>query len=122
MPGMPNLVQAHREIEMTVRSAQKWCDYMEETIDELVTEKIILEKFRNILMNYFKYTAYNLVAAQEAQCLMVKMGCRDELKEELEYDNEVLLWRSCVMCFGSLLCIRSVFTCILKYCLWIHRE
>ena len=91
MPGMPNLVQAHREIEMTVRSAQKWCDYMEETIDELVTEKIILEKFRNILMNYFKYTAYNLVAAQEAQCLMVKMGCRDELKEELEYDNEVLL-------------------------------
>ncbi len=85
------MVKAHSQVEMTVRTAQKWCDYMEETIDELITEKVIVEKFKNILMNYFKYTAYNLVAAQEAQCLMMKMGCRDELKEELEYDNEVVL-------------------------------
>lgn len=85
------LNQIHNQIEVTNRTVTKWIENMTDTVDELITEKIISDKFRVPLMNYFRYTCYFLLASQEAQCLMVTMGTFDILKDNLTYDNETKL-------------------------------
>ena len=66
--GHPNLIKRHHHLEMTSRTAERWLDHMEESLEELESkENIINHKQKTIMMNHFRYQAYYLVAAQEAR-------------------------------------------------------
>ena len=66
--GNPNLNIRHAHLGITSRSAERWLEHMEEALGELEnSEGVINHKQKTILMNHFRYQAYYLVAAQEAQ-------------------------------------------------------
>jgi truncated hemoglobin YjbI len=66
--GHPNLIKRHAHVEITSRTAERWLDYMEESLGELENnDAIINHKQKTILMNHFRYQAYYLVAAHEAK-------------------------------------------------------
>ena len=73
--GHPNLIASHAHLEMTSRTAERWLDHMEETLEELENkESVINHKQKTILMNQFRYQAYMLVASQEAATDMSEGG------------------------------------------------
>lgn len=75
--GMPSLIRRHSNVEITRRTADKWIDYMAESLEEMEVGGEIDKKECDMLMDHLKFTAYFLVAAQEAQVLSVKLGCQD---------------------------------------------
>lgn len=88
--GRPDLIGRHAQFEMTSRTAEKWLSLMEETLYEF-DEDDIPERNRDKLMDYFRYTAYFLVAAQEGQCIMSRMATFDHVKEDvIDEANEKL--------------------------------
>lgn len=84
--GHPNLIGRHCNFELTPRTAEKWLDLMQEAMEEM--EEDINEKTRDRLMDYFRYTAYFLVASQDGACLMSQMGTFDHVKESLADEAE----------------------------------
>jgi truncated hemoglobin YjbI len=68
--GNPNLIVRHAKFEMSARVAEKWLGHMYDVLEdmEVVDElPVINETCREILMNFFRFTAYLMVAAQEEQ-------------------------------------------------------
>jgi truncated hemoglobin YjbI len=77
----------HYNVEITPRTAEKWLEYMESTLEEMVTE--IDEPTRDVLMNYFRFTAYFMVASQEAMAVMVNFKHHDRIKQEFELEADM---------------------------------
>ena len=85
--GVPSLMKMHYNVEITPRTAEKWLEYMETTLEEMVAE--IDEPTRDILMAYFRFTAYFMVASQEAMAVMVKFKHHDRIKQEFELEADM---------------------------------
>ena len=62
----PSLVTKHAAFEMSPRTAERWLEYMDDTLIEVENNKDITSTQRDIMMAYFRWQAYILVASQEA--------------------------------------------------------
>ena len=85
--GIPSLIKMHYNVEMTPRTAEKWLEYMETTLEEMVSE--IDEPTRDVLMAYFRFSAYFMIASQEASAVMVKFAHHDRIKQEFELEADM---------------------------------
>lgn len=74
--GHPALGNRHRHFEMNPQAAEKWLIYMEATLDEYGDDVLLTEE-KEALLNYFRYTAYFLVAVQETQWEHAMYGSQD---------------------------------------------
>ena len=74
--GHPALGSRHRHFEMSPRAAEKWLIHMESTLDDLDEDLLSIEE-REALLNFFRYTAYFLVATQELQWEHAAIGAQD---------------------------------------------
>jgi truncated hemoglobin YjbI len=72
--GNPSLIHKHANFEMSPRTAERWLEYMDETLEEVENNKDISSKEREIMMAYFRWQAYLLVASQEASHQMSAEG------------------------------------------------
>lgn len=84
----PSLTGVHSTVEVSARTTRKWCEYMDETLDEMEGEKMLRDEQRRVLFNFLKYEAYYLMVVQEAQVLNCKMHDYDHVKKELLYDHD----------------------------------
>ena len=84
--GTPNLIRRHSNFEITRRTADKWTDYMAESLEELEVGGEVDKKDCDMFMDHLRFMAYFLVASQEAQVLAVKLGCQDA--PPLEFKSE----------------------------------
>ena len=66
--GNGALIDRHSKLEMTARTAERWLKHMHAALEE--TEELKPGQ-RSAMMNYFRHTAYFLVAAQEATREMI---------------------------------------------------
>jgi truncated hemoglobin YjbI len=74
--GHSNLILKHSDYAITEESAEKWLELMNLSINEFEEFEIsLLDKVK--LRNYFRYTAFYLVAAQEIQLSMTKLRTDD---------------------------------------------
>ena len=87
----PSLAALHSGFEVSARTAQRWCECMDETLEEMEAENTLRAEQRRLLFNFLKYEAYYLVAVQEAQLLNCKMGDYDVVKKDLLYEHDRLL-------------------------------
>jgi len=85
--GIPSLLKMHYNFEISPRTAEKWLEYMETTLEEMVTE--IDEPTRDVLMAFFRFSAYFMIASQEAQATMVKFAHHDRIKQEFELEADM---------------------------------
>lgn len=68
--GNPNLVVRHAKFEMSTRTAEKWLNHMYDVLEEMeVVDElpVVSDVCRDVLMNFFRHTAFTMVAAQEDQ-------------------------------------------------------
>lgn len=64
--GIPNLLEIHAKMEINEKKAERYLDHMEEVLTEFENSEDISAKHKKMIMNYFRFNAYMLVAAQEA--------------------------------------------------------
>ncbi len=65
--GNPGLIAKHADFECSSRTAERWLEYMDETLEEEQTKNgTISSKQREMIMLHFRWQAYVLVASQEA--------------------------------------------------------
>ena len=57
--GLPNLLCQHCRLGLTERAAEKWCEYMGDTLDEM--DQDIADKYSDKLRDWFRFTAFFLV-------------------------------------------------------------
>ena len=62
--GYFKLIEKHMNINVSPSNAELWLDYMSDAMDG---NDALLDEEREMLMNYFRFTAYYLVAAQQKQ-------------------------------------------------------
>jgi hemoglobin len=72
--GTPGLIKRHAHIEMSPRTAERWLEYMDETLEEFEINKDISARQREMMMSYFRWQSYFLVASQEASYQMSEEG------------------------------------------------
>lgn len=70
--GFPALIHRHIYFDINMKSANKWLDHMEDSLDDMQDE--ISEQNKSILLDHLRYTAFYLVAAQNLQRKMGSMG------------------------------------------------
>lgn len=85
--GVPSLIRIHYNHEISPRTAEKWLEIMETTLEEMVAE--IDEQTRDVLMSFFRFSAYYMIASQEAQATMVKFAHHDRIKPEYELEADM---------------------------------
>eukprot|EP01041_Mallomonas_annulata_P002037 gene2037-3957_t len=78
--GTPTLITRHAKIPITKELAEKWLEIMEETFDEL--SDIFDDSSRYKLMSFLTFTAFSMVASQEA------MMRAERAQGEYSYLNE----------------------------------
>ncbi len=86
--GHPSLIRRHVHFDVNTSSAEKWLDCMEGSLEEM---DAIRDETKEKMMNYFRFTAYFLVAAQEGQALMSEMADYDVVKETIAREAASLL-------------------------------
>lgn len=95
--GLPALMRRHQDLNITSEEAEEWLRVMNEAMDEMEKERELTKNPlvegrpkmtplpRKLLMNYFRYLAYYLVAAEETRRSFVAMG-----GEDLPVEREVM--------------------------------
>jgi truncated hemoglobin YjbI len=79
------MLHRHAYFTLTSRKAEKWLDHMAITLEE--TPEIDEEQTK-MMMDYFKYSAYFLVAGQEATNVMEQMHDYDHIKPSIRRDHD----------------------------------
>jgi truncated hemoglobin YjbI len=79
------MLHRHAYFILTARKAEKWLDHLQAALEE--TPEIDLET-RKIMMDYFKYSAYFLVAGQEATNVMEHMHDYDFVKSAIKREHD----------------------------------
>ena len=65
--GNPGLIAKHKNFEISPRTAERWLEYMDESLEEVeVKDQLITTVQRGMILAHFKWQAYILVASQEA--------------------------------------------------------
>lgn len=86
--GTPNLMTRHAYTHMNKYFVERWLEIMEAAIKEM-SEYINVDN-KDIMMNYFKFTCYYMVAAQEAQEVCAAMAGEDSLSANLRIKSSIL--------------------------------
>ena len=61
----PSLIERHRMFDISPRAAERWLEYMEQSMEELSDD--ISDRQRDMMMDHLRYTAFFLVAAQQSK-------------------------------------------------------
>ncbi len=74
--GFPALIHRHTYFQISQKYAEKWLDHFEESLEALSEDDggAVSDKNKAILLDFMRYTAYYLVAAQNLQRDMSKQG------------------------------------------------
>lgn len=75
--GYCSLIFRHSKFEMTARAAEKWINHMEDALSSM-DQEIFNEEIHDALIDFFRHSAYFLVAAQEMQWQQFQMGSLDQ--------------------------------------------
>jgi Bacterial-like globin len=83
--GNLSLVGIHRNINITKERADQWLYHMEEILNDLFIQDKLDSDSRYLLLDYFTYTAYMLVAATEVEEETVQKAFTDGRELDLIY-------------------------------------
>ena len=81
--GFPALLCRHSNITITPMDAEEWLMIMEEVLTEVEYGKHLNSQARDMLSNFFRYTAYYIVAGQMIESKYVRSGCQDKSRRFL---------------------------------------
>lgn len=79
--GLPNLICHHCRLGLTERAAEKWCEYMGDTLDEM--DQDIPDRYSDKLRDFFRFTAFFLVIAGEKMHSMKSKRTYDPFPEPI---------------------------------------